>query len=390
MPTRREAYSRHALYYLALVEKAEPHLTDSGQSVWLETLETDYPNLKLALDWSLNNQMGEIGLRLAGSLFWFWEIRCHFGEGRAWLASALKQVEAPSQRAARKKALTAAGNLARHQSDYAQAREFHTKSLEIARKLGSKRGISVSLCNLGLVACDQGDYAAASTFWQEDLAISRDLGNPGDIAISLGNLAMLACGQGKYSEAHDLHREVLAIEQSLGDKHGVSITLNGLGNVALGMEDYQTAQTYFEESLAIKRELKDVRGIAVALHGLGIVYLGSAEYAKAHASFTESLRIRQRLEDKLGLCEFLNAMAGLAFLQKKYQRAAQLYGAEKALREAVGVPTPLDEQEEYERTLTELRTVLLNKETFEAAWTKGRTQIVEQAIEYALEEEAGL
>jgi predicted ATPase len=65
---------RHAEYYLALVEEAEPELREQG--AWLESLEAEHANFRAALGWALDPvedaqepagaERAELGLRLVG------------------------------------------------------------------------------------------------------------------------------------------------------------------------------------------------------------------------------------------------------------------------------------------------------------------------------------
>ena len=94
-----QAQHRHAAYYLALAERAEPELNGAGQLRWLDRLEREHDNLRAALAWCLDTstqaqenedaQAGETGLRVAGALHWFWLFREHYAEGLAWLERAL-------------------------------------------------------------------------------------------------------------------------------------------------------------------------------------------------------------------------------------------------------------------------------------------------------------
>jgi predicted ATPase len=60
---------RHARYYLALAERAEPLLKGAEQLVWLHRLKAEYDNLRAVLAWSqvAANSAG-MGLRLAAAL----------------------------------------------------------------------------------------------------------------------------------------------------------------------------------------------------------------------------------------------------------------------------------------------------------------------------------
>ena len=61
----------HAKSFRALAERADPELRGAGQVAWISRLETELPNLRAVLDWSLAGGDVETGLRLAGALFWF-------------------------------------------------------------------------------------------------------------------------------------------------------------------------------------------------------------------------------------------------------------------------------------------------------------------------------
>ena len=84
----------HANYYLALVEEAEPHLKDAQQLVWLSRLDREQENLRAALSWLIAHEEAEIALRFCGALWWFWQTRGYWSEGRRWLKTVLALPEA--------------------------------------------------------------------------------------------------------------------------------------------------------------------------------------------------------------------------------------------------------------------------------------------------------
>lgn len=146
----------HRDYFLALTEEIKPKLGGSEQAHWLEVLEAEHDNLRLALTFCLEEgDGGAAGLRLAGALAQFWMIRGHLSEGRQHLTAILSRSIGPDYRTARANALNGSGTLALLQGDYAAAYTLHQESLALERELGDKRGIANSLNNLGNVAHDQ-------------------------------------------------------------------------------------------------------------------------------------------------------------------------------------------------------------------------------------------
>ena len=85
---RDVARDRHARYYLALAEKAQPVLLGPEEDAWYGRLEAEHENIRAALRWAAERGDGEFSLRLAGALADFWGGRNYLREGRRWLEDA--------------------------------------------------------------------------------------------------------------------------------------------------------------------------------------------------------------------------------------------------------------------------------------------------------------
>ncbi len=336
---------QHLEWFMTLAEQAEPQLLGAGQAVWLDRLELEHDNLRAALEWSLESEDVDAGVRLAGAVWRFWFVRGHLAEGRRWLEGVLKASGA-APTAPRAKALKAAGNL---------------------------------------VSAGQGDYASGRAFYEESLAIWRQLGNREGIATLLGNLGFVAYCQGDDASGHAFYEESLAIRREVGDKWGIALSLNNLGSVACRKGNYEKANVLFKESLALWQELGDQQNIAMVLTGLGLAACGQGDYALARAFLRDGLAIRRSVRASLSIPESIEGLAGLAVARRDEKRAANLFGAAEALRDRIGAPLPYPDRAWYDRQVTATR-ARLGDDAFAAAWAEGRAMTQEEAINEAAED----
>ena len=337
--------SHHAQYYTALAEMAKPELTGPHQEVWFQQLEVEYDNLRAALSWLVSNNAGELSLRVAGSLWRFWDVRGYLNEGRKWLAQTLN-VPAAELSPARIEVLKGAGTLASRQGEYRRAQAFHEAALELAQARGDHLSMAHTLNNLGCEALELGEVAQAATVWEE----------------------------------------CLRLYQSFGDQRGIGNVLDNLGELAQGQGDYQRARQLHEESLALHRVIGDVRGIAVNLNNLGSVLCELGEYAKAGALFRESLLLCQGLGEKGVMARALEGQAMVVGAQGDVAGAARLWGAAAAMRDDLGVPMSpsilAQQAREQQRVRDQMDAAL-----WASAWQAGRAMPSSQAVEYALARE---
>ena len=142
---------RHAEFYLALAEEAEPDLVEHG--TLLERLGIKHDNFRTALGWALRTQAGtetaELGVRIAVTLgqrrFW---AAYGLGEGLAWLERGLDRSDTLPE-PLRAEALGHAGWIANVQGDYQKALRLLEENYAVSKELGDNRIVAASLIQLG-------------------------------------------------------------------------------------------------------------------------------------------------------------------------------------------------------------------------------------------------
>ena len=336
-----DARRRHAVYYLALAERAAPGLDGPEQVAWLNRLEAEHNNLRAALGWTMETGAAEHGLRLAGAVGWFWWVRGYLSEGREWLDRLLALPGAQEPSLARAGALDAAGFLAFQQGAYAAAEALHREALGIREARRDGRGLRHSLHGLGDARMMQGDRGAAGTVFERGLANARELGDIWGEALFSLHLAM-ATGDRDRARSRALYERALALARETGNAWGIAYATGGLARLALDKGDTAAAGALSRDSMALLHDVGDRFGLLVGLHALAVVAAARGHHARV-------LRLA-------GAGAALQQIAG-SVIPPPQQRLVECQVA--AARQALGAAAP-------------------------AAWAEGCAMSWEEAIAYAL------
>jgi len=343
---------RHARFYLTLAERAEPELNGEHQSSWLARLEQEHDNFRQSAEWAIRSGRMEEALRLAGSLWRFWRIHGHFGEGRRRLEAALAGEGAgAAERRARPKAYLGAGALARSQSDYERSRSLLEEGLAAGQLTGNQEVTAAILLELGTVANDQGRLEDARENYEGCLAIRQAAGDKRGMAIALHNLGVISHALGDFDDARSLYGQSLVINRELGNEGWEALDLNALGSVALDHDDHAAASQYHEAALSIHRRLGDGWGVAYSLHELGRIAVGQGELSKARDLLAESIPRFQALGDRVAVIECVEYFAALAAAGEQDETALKLAGAAAVSRRTLGAPSTPPDRRKLEQSL---------------------------------------
>jgi predicted ATPase/DNA-binding CsgD family transcriptional regulator len=378
----------HARYFLALAEEAEPELLGPRETEWYDRLEQEHDNIRVALSWSLEGADPELGVRLAGAIWWFWHRHGHLNEGLRWLEEGLAKGGEASA-IARAKALDGIGMLAYGQGDLTRMRESATEGLRLSAE--ASLGINHRahfLRVLGDASWLEGNHERATKLAEESLALSREANEMGGMAntlITLGTASLW--GSGDLEQARAFFEEGVAISRELGSESILRAHLTALALTFLLQGDLEKAAALAEEGAALSREAGDRLLLPLPLTWVGWVALLRGDLERAKALHQESLVLSKDLgAHKQLTLMLLEALACAAGAKGEAEKAARLFGATEALREAMGIPLEPALRTLEEPYLVEARSQL-EEGAWTAAWEEGQKMSMETAIEYALSEE---
>ncbi|GHO51121.1 LuxR C-terminal-related transcriptional regulator [Ktedonospora formicarum] len=332
---------RHAEYFVALAEQAEPELRMAGYEYWSVRLNVDQENIRAVLSWSLTSGDVALGIRLAGALCLFWYGDGYHAQGHQWTQHLLKRLDEVSL-VYHPKFLLSAGHLA-FLYDLEAGQNLFRRALACAREVKEQLQMAWALALLGY------------TMLQEPV-----------VALSLVE-------------------ESLTVFHSLKYQPGIAQALNIRGEIARFCGDDELARQAYEECLAVSQQTRETRRIIFMYNNLSFLALHTNEAERARALSRQGLQLARAINNTLQVATILALLAGAVCGLGQPQQAARLLGASESAMERLGAFHQPNDKREIDSIITIVRTQL-DDVTFQTTWSQGRELTLEQAVAQALNE----
>jgi predicted ATPase/class 3 adenylate cyclase len=336
---------KHLDYFMNFAEEAEPNLFGPEQKTWLEKIAVEHHNLNLALRTSLTGKDTiEEGLRLAGALMRYWEIRSYLTEGYEHFQELLAKADDSIPIAVRAKAHLGAGRLSWCQDRDDDAFRHYREAQRLFESVGMSERVALLEVHLGFTEFNEGNNLAAKAHFERAQVMNETVKSERINAMALQGLSSVAGALGDIGAARATKLRSVETFKALGDSWVVSLLTGSLGEACLAQGDYASAKQFMREALALSSSLGNKWSVPYALEGIADVYA---------------------VEDQT-------------------VKAVRLYGAASAQREALALGFSPTEQLSYQRSLDRLHK-LVPEPTFDEEWQKGRTMGFPAAIQLAMD-----
>ena len=266
-----DARARHFIHYLKLAEHAcRQRIEDEAAS--LAGLEVDHDDFRASLAWA--RSYPKKLLRLASALGWFWHLRSHYHEGRAWLEEAVRlNPEEDSPEKAR--ALWALSMILNWQGDIAAARPLAEQSLELWKASEDPLELALALESIGWSHFAASNYSEALRSMEECVESYRKLGSAKLITRGRVAVGQMLAALGDVERTDPLARETLAEGRAQGEPKFVHFSLHYLADCALWRGDAENAVQLYGESLRAALDYGNEMETATEMQGMAMGLMGS-------------------------------------------------------------------------------------------------------------------
>jgi predicted ATPase len=305
-----------------------------------EPEEEEHDNARAALTWA--RETGDIDRELqlaAAAGRFYWPNRGLFTEGRRWLDDALTRSNGADEHR-RALVMLAAAHLAWRQGDAGRCEALAAEAQAVLERVDDRPALAHAFVARAIAAEFRIDLEGETAFYEKAERLYRELGHTPGLESVLNNRA---------------YAEIVA-----GDFESAERRLREIADFASG----------------------EARVFALANQGLALARLGRLE--EAAARFADILQNKTRESRSTEI--HIYALEGLASVAGKRGddvRAARLWAASAAIRDATGFVLAAAEQRFHEEVTAEVQ-ARLGREAFARAWNEGRWLSLEQAVELAL------
>ena len=337
----------HAEYFMNLAEEAEKHFRRQFEQAAVKRLETEYENLRLALEWAFSGNDLQIGLRTAAALGYFWYLSDRYAESAIWLGKAIK-LSQEANPILRGRLLVTGSNTEFITNDPQIAKNYLKEAVQIGRK--------------------QKDFVL--TGHALIYLASRSIGRPEEC-----------------NEAIELAEEGIEALRTVNHQPYLAQGLNIMGELLRTIGDYEKAREYYGECLEIVQEIGELRRIYMMYHNLSFIAHHLGNYPKALDYVKKSLLGASQLGyETHSIISSLISLAGLIGAGGKPEKAAQLIGAAEQRLQQLNAKIQPGDRLEHEQAVALIRDKL-GEENYNSLRQKGSEMTLSQAVEYALHDE---
>jgi len=311
----------HAAVVAAMAEAIGPGILGASSEAVVRRLDRESHNVRAAITWSLAAGDPDLGLRILGSTWRWFQQRGRLREGRALLAELLAR---PSDDVRLRIAgLAADGGLAYWMDDAAAARVAYDERLELASTTGDPRLLADAHYDLGFLSMVAQDGPGLQAHEEQALELYQAAGHePGAIRARQALVLSIFLG-GDYARARALEEENLVAFRREGSQYEIADSLTLLSAIFFQLGEPAVAWQRMADGMRFFASNDAYSGLARGLAMAAIIQLRHGDPALAARAAAKAYELVRDQEVMLAPVKVLH-------LPDPADLAAELLGPERA------------------------------------------------------------
>jgi len=221
--------------------------------------------------------------------------------------------------------------------EFDRAWKYLSESLELFRRAGERRNVSMVLSNLGLVRKNLGDLDGAEALYREAMGIASEIGDLEGIDRITGTIGVISKLRGRFDEARACYLRQFEIAERIGDYKGHANALLCLGILYAEGGRPGLALEHFEKRLALERGAGDVSGTCYTLGNIGLLYRQMGEPGRSAEYLEQAIAQCRTTGQRSLLATYLHGLASILDVDGENEKAKKLVEESLAISTELGL-----------------------------------------------------
>jgi predicted ATPase/class 3 adenylate cyclase len=382
--------TRHARFFLALAETAEPELRGPSMVDWLDRLDTEIENLGAAFEWTLEIDP-EIAIRMGTALLEYWTSRVPSPDNQERVVAAVAVARrilagppppTPEQRIGAARFLGMAARKWSLNGQGAVGLGWAEDALAAATIDGEPTTLILAMVGLTTARIFTGDRDDALRYLDEVIRLATELGDQYILAFTAGGVAGNLALHDPVAAARLTEIGLEAARRS-GNPQAIALVSMGQGRQLARDGRFDEARALMQAAIDRFAETGDERLREAARSELAHTARRSGDLDGAMEQYRVSIHGWVRSGNRGAVAHQLENVAFVLVARGSTEDAARLLGAAAALREAADSPMMRIEQVEHDGWVERLR-ASADPAAVDAGIAAGRTLTMAEAVELAV------
>lgn len=372
---RQQFRERHARYIADLVEGGSRVFFSQDIAHVEPLLIFEAANIRTALSWAHEHNVGAIVLSIAASPFW--HMSGSLAEGRTWLDRALQYQSALSPDVQLRVLVMAAG-MAWVQGRLMEAAELHKACLELTKFVTDEGLLAFTWGSASVADALLGRVSTARSLGRVGLWRYRAAGDLWGEGLVLSALGMMQFIRGHYLQAMPLFARAQQHVLAIGGVMARIWTQGCLAEAVMVRGDLRWARELLESSLELSQTIGSRTRLGPTYVSLGRLALLERDFAQAEAYLRKGLTLSRLTEDELSQSQACAGIARVLAHAGRYEHATILLSAAEHSRARIGAALDPHERTVRSSCRDELSRTL-GDSAFNRAWKHGQSLRLSEA-----------
>ena len=386
----------HLDFFIDMTFRSDEEYMNPRQDDVFKKMISEYDNIRSALSWAAESNLEKaIILLTAASTIWPWILQGKITDANEWCKHILSQLNSLSQDELDKikdvsklkaRVLNRYAQVLMNMGSHQASRIAVEESIKLAEETSDQEILAEALATFGHCALYAGEPDSALEAAEEAINICEREGYTKLLFWAYDAMIHIYTVTDRKSEATRYYKKGIDLLKKAGVPVDPISTAVGLTEDPFRDNDLDGALKYMDNAIEIMTERNDKYGLTYMQSNFAHTLREHREFEKALIYYRRTIRLWQDWGHRAAIAHQLECFGFIAQALEDTSRAARLFGAAETIRNSINSLRTPSEQKEFEEVKSQLQ-VEMEEIEFNKAWEEGRSSTIEQAIEFALEEE---